>query len=72
MPLTMLNIGKEAVVRNCKTQDATGKFLEGLGIVPGAVISVLLDQGGNLIVRIKGTKLALNKGVAQHILVEAI
>lgn len=71
MPLTMLPIGKEAVVNTCRAKDPTKKFLEGLGIVPGAAISVISEMGGNLIISIKGSRIAISRGVAQQLMVQA-
>ena len=71
MPLTMLPMGKEAVVNICKAKDATKKFLESLGIIPGAAISVVSEMGGNLIINIKGSRVAISKGVAQQLMVTA-
>lgn len=70
MVLTMLTPGKEAVVNICRNKDSTRKFLEGLGIIPGVPIMVISEMCGNLIVCVKGVRLALNKGVAQQILVQ--
>lgn len=70
MPLTMLPPGKEAIVNGCRAKDATRKFLEGLGIIPGAHIAVISEMGGNLIVNVKGARVALNKGLAQQLMVE--
>lgn len=70
MPLTMLSPGREAIINVCKARDSTKKFLEGLGIIPGASISVISEMNGNLIVCVKGSRLALNKGVAQQLLVQ--
>lgn len=67
MPLTMLPLGKEAIIDNCSAKSATRKFLEGLGIVPGATVSVVSEMRGNLIVNIKGSRVALNRGVAQQL-----
>lgn len=70
MSLTMLSPGKEAIINACKAKDTTKKFLEGLGIIPGVTISVISEFSGNLIVSIKGARLALNRGVAQQVLVQ--
>jgi ferrous iron transport protein A len=70
MPLTMLPTGKEAKIRICKVEDNTRKFLEGLGIIPGVSISVISEMGGNLIICIKGARLAINRGIAQQLMVE--
>ncbi|KGK91942.1 iron transporter FeoA [Desulfosporosinus sp. HMP52] len=71
MPLTMLSPGKEAVVEACRAKETTKKFLEGLGIIPGVTISVISEFSGNLIVAIKGSRLALNRGVAQQVMVHS-
>lgn len=70
MPLTMLAPGKEAIINICKSRDATKKFLEGLGIIPGASISIISEMNGNLIVSVRGSRLALNKGLAQQLFVQ--
>ena len=71
MPITMLPVGKQALVKVCRAKDTTKKFLEGLGIIPGASISVVSEMNGNLIVCIKGARIAINRGVAQQLMVEA-
>jgi len=69
MPLTMLPLGREAVINVCRAKDSTRKFLEGLGLLPGTAISVVSEMEGNLIVNVKGSRVALNKGVAQQLIV---
>lgn len=69
MPLTMLNIGEEAIVKEYNVRENTKKFLEGLGIMAGVSISVVSDMGGDLIVSVKGSRIAISKGVAQKLIV---
>ncbi|MCX7841799.1 MAG: ferrous iron transport protein A [Clostridia bacterium] len=70
MPLTMLSVGKVAVINGCRAKDTTRKYLEGLGIVPGVPIIIISEMGGNLIVSVKGSRLALSKGVAGQLTVQ--
>lgn len=70
MYLTMLPLGKEAIVNSCNAKEATKKFLEGLGIIPGVTVSVITEMRGNLIVNIKGSRVALNRGLAQQLTVK--
>ena len=70
MPLTMLSSGRDARIIACNTEGPTKKFLEALGIIPGVTISVISEMKGNLIVCVKGSRLALNKGVAHQLLVQ--
>ena len=42
--------------------------LENLGFVEGAPLSVVSEQGGNLIVQIKGASVALDRSIASKII----
>lgn len=70
MPLTMLPIGKEAIINSCHAKDITRKFLEGLGILPGVAISIISEMNGDIIVNVKGARIALNKGIASQLIVK--
>ncbi|MDR3600386.1 MAG: FeoA family protein [Desulfosporosinus sp.] len=70
MLLTMLPPGKEAKIIASKANDSTKKFLEALGIIPGVTISVVSERKGNLIVNVKGSRLALNRGTAHQLFVQ--
>lgn len=70
MPLTMLPLGRNATVDCCNAKAATRKFLEGLGIVPGATVSIISEMSGNLIINIKGARVAISRGVAQQLSVK--
>ncbi|MBP1759783.1 MAG: iron transporter FeoA [Firmicutes bacterium] len=72
MPLTMLDKGIEASIRRYELKDNTRKFLEGLGILPGTTVSVLSELSGNLILCVKGTRIAISKGIAQKLQVDII
>ncbi|MGF7046696.1 ferrous iron transport protein A [Paenibacillus sp. DS2015] len=67
MPLTMLPIGSSATIKECRGKETTRKFLEGLGMLPGTQITIISENGGNLIVCVKDSRLALSKGVAQQL-----
>mgnify|MGYP000592006085 FL=1 len=47
----------------------TKKFLNSLGFIIGEGITIVSDLGGNLIVNIKGARIALDKSMASRILV---
>ncbi len=44
-------------------------FLSNLGFVQGAEVTVLSAIGGNVIVNIKDSRVAINKDMARHIMV---
>ncbi len=69
MPLAMVNIGKESAVVRITGREDTRKFLENLGFVPGSVVTVVASMGGNVIVNIKNSRVAISKEMAMKIMV---
>ena len=63
--------GQQGRVRVCKIKgkDDTQKFLADLGFVEGAEVSVVCQQGGNLIADVKGSRIALSQQMACRVLV---
>ena len=52
MPLTMASIGEANTIRKVGGNEETKRFLENLGFVAGAEITVVSAIGGNVIVNI--------------------
>ncbi len=69
MPLTMVKVGDKNIIRRIGGRDETRKFLENLGFVVGAEVIVLSVMGGNVIVSIKDSRIAINSDMAKHIMV---
>lgn len=69
MPLSMLNIGDIRQVNAIHSRTETRRFLESLGFVAGSSVSIISENNGNLIVRIRDTRVALSKIVAGKIFV---
>ncbi len=69
MPLTMVGIGKESVIQRVGGREETRRFLENLGFVVGAIVTVISEIGGNLIVNVKDTRVAIGKDMANKIMV---
>jgi len=70
MPLTMLGPGRDAIITACKAKEKTIRFLEGLGLVPGTHVSVVSENSGNIILSVRGSRIAINRGIAQLLMVE--
>ena len=60
MPLTMASIGETNTIRKVGGNEETKRFLENLGFVAGAEITVVSAIGGNVIVNIKDSRVAIN------------
>ncbi|HJC50276.1 MAG TPA: ferrous iron transport protein A [Candidatus Anaerostipes avistercoris] len=69
MPLIMANTGETNIIRKVGGSEETRRFLENLGFVAGTEIEVLSAIGGNVIVNIKDSRVAINKDMARHIMV---
>ena len=69
MPLTMLNSGESAAIKRIGGHDEVKKFLENLGFVNGEEVTVISSNGGNIIVQVKDSRVAVSKGIANKIMV---
>ena len=69
MPLTMANVGETNVIKMIGGKEETRRFLENLGFVVGGVVTVISEVGGNIIVNVKDSRVAIGKDMANKILV---
>lgn len=69
MPLTMVKIGEENVIRKVGGKEETKRFLENLGFVTGGVVTVVSEINGNMIVNVKDSRVAIGKDMANKIMV---
>lgn len=69
MPLTMMKAGESNVIKKVGGKEETRRFLENLGFVVGGVVTVVSDIGGNLIVNVKESRVAIGKDMACKIMV---
>ena len=69
MPLTMLNIGETGEIKRIGGNEEIRRFLNNLGFVVGAEVVVVSAIGGNVIVNIKESRVAINEDMAKRIMV---
>jgi ferrous iron transport protein A len=69
MPLSMLKVGDSAVVSAIKGNEGIKKHLENLGFVANAQITVVSVNGGDMIVKVMESKIALGKDMTTKIIV---
>ena len=69
MPLTMLNAGETNTIKRVGGKEETKRFLKNLGFVAGGNVTVVSETGGNLIVNIKDSRVAIGKDRANKIIV---
>ena len=69
MPLTMVPTGEPNVIKKIGGKEETRRFLENLGFVTGGMFTVVSEIGGNMIVNVKDSRVAIGKDMANKILV---
>lgn len=69
MPLTYAEIGKSCIVKKIGGNPQTKRFLESLGFIEGSSVTVVNEMGGNVIVNVKESRIAVSKEMAVKIMV---
>ncbi len=69
MPLTMAKPGETAVIRKISGKDEVRQHLAELGFVVDSDVTVVSEIAGNLIVQVKDSRIALDKTMANRIMV---
>ena len=69
MPLTIATVGEENMMKKVGGNPETRKFLESLGFVAGGMVTVINEIGGNVIVNVKESRVAVSKEMACKIMV---
>ena len=69
MPLTMAKAGETVTIQKITGMDEVRLHLAELGFVVGSDVTVVNEIAGNLIVQVKESRLALDKTMANRILI---
>lgn len=69
MPLSMAKEGEANVIKKVGGKEDTRRFLEKLGFVAGGTVTVVSEMGGNMIVNVKDSRVAIGKDMANKIMV---
>ena len=69
MPLTLAEIGEENIIKKIGGKQEVRAHLENLGFVVGGAIRVINTIGGNVIVNIKESRIAISREMANKIMV---
>ena len=69
MPLSMVKEGEPNIIKKVGCKEETRKFLENLGFVTGGTVTVISQTGGNMIVNVKDSRVAIGKDMANKIMV---
>lgn len=69
MPLTLANVGEETIIRKVGGSPEVKKHLENLGFVAGSNVTIITELAGNIIVKVKESRVAISREMAQKIMV---
>ena len=69
MPLTLAEVGEESIIRKVGGKQEVKAHLENLGFVVGGTVTVVSAIGGNVIVNVKDSRIAVSREMAQKIMV---
>lgn len=69
MPLSLADAGKENVIIKVGGKPEVKKHLENLGFVAGGEVTVISSLGGNVIVNVKETRVAISEEMARKVMI---
>ncbi len=69
MPLTFADAGEENIIKKIGGKPEVKQHLENLGFVVGSTVSIVSSIGGNLIVNVKNSRVAISREMASKIMV---
>lgn len=69
MPLTMARAGEKNYIQKITGRDDVRQHLAELGFVVGSEVTVVSELGGNMILSVKDSRVALDKTMANRIMI---
>lgn len=69
MPLALAAVGEENTIKKIGGSPEVKKHLEDIGFVVGGAVKVIATLGGNVIVNVKESRIAINSEMARKIMV---
>lgn len=69
MPITLASPGEELMIRKIGGNNETRRFLESLGFVVGGNVTIVSEINGDIIVKVKGSRVAVSEEMARRVMV---
>ena len=69
IPLVYADKEEDQIIKKISGSDEVKRHLENLGFTVGASVSVINSLGGNIIVKVKESRIAINEDLARRIFV---
>lgn len=69
IPLTLADVGEKNIIKKIGGKQEIKAHLENLGFVVGGAVTIINSIGGNVIVNVRESRIAISKEMAQKIMV---
>ena len=69
IPLAYADPGKDNVIKRVGGNPEVKRHLENLGFTPGGIVTLISSLGGNVIVKVKESRIALDEEMAKKVMV---
>ena len=69
IPLTLAEVGEKNIIKKIGGKQEVKAHLENLGFVVGGAVTIINSIGGNVIVNVRDSRIAISKEMAQKIMV---
>ena len=69
MPLTIAKAGEVNYIKKITGKDEVRQHLAELGFVVGEAVTVVSEIGGNMILNVKDTRIALDRSMTNRIMI---
>ena len=69
MPLCFADLDADNTIKKIGGSPEVKKHLENLGFVPGGAVTLISAMGGNVIVKVKESRVAISEEMARKIMV---
>lgn len=69
MPLIFANAGEENIIKKIGGKQEVRQHLANLGFTVGGTVTVITEMAGDIIVKVKESRIAISKEMAQKIII---
>ena len=69
MPLSFAKVGESNIIKKISGNDEVRRHLENLGFVVGSDVQIVNTLAGNVIVKVKDSRIAINEDMARRIMI---
>lgn len=69
IPLVFAQAGEEQIIKKIGGSDEVKRHLENLGFTVGGTVTIINSLAGNVIVRVKESRVAINEDMARRIMI---